>query len=91
LSALLNNLIFTASHSTKISGLPLTEIGTAVGRDQRYGSDKVIIYAMKLVNGKSVNGMLDASTDKSREFYKFLISSAADLFSISVLTPLTRT
>ena len=88
MSARLNNLTFTASLSTKISGLPFTETGIVVGRDQRYGSDKVVIYAMKLVTGKSVNGMLDASANKSREFYKFLISSAADFFSVSVLTPL---
>jgi len=47
-----------------MSGLPFTEIGIAVGRDQRYGSDEVIIYATNLVTGKSVNVMLDASTHK---------------------------
>jgi hypothetical protein len=68
-----------------MSGLPFTEIGIAVGVDQKYGSDKLIIYAMNLVSGKPVNGMTDTSEDKrKREFYKFLIRSAADLFSISV-------
>jgi hypothetical protein len=39
-----------------MSGLPFTEIGIAVGNDQIYGSDKVILYGMNLVTGKSVNG-----------------------------------
>jgi len=48
----LNNLIFTASHSTKMSGIPFTEIGIAVGIDHKYGSDKLIIYAMNLVESQ---------------------------------------
>jgi DUF2075 family protein len=52
-----------------MSGLPFTEIGIAVGRDQRYGSDKVIIYAKNLVTEKSVNGTLDASTNKKQRIF----------------------
>lgn len=50
-----------------MSGLPFTEIGIAVGVDQKYGSDKLIMYAMNLVSGNSVNGMTDTSADKKKE------------------------
>lgn len=46
-----------------MSRLLFTEIGIAVEGHQRYGPDKVIIYAMNLVTWKTANGMLDTSTD----------------------------
>jgi hypothetical protein len=50
-----------------MSGLSFTEIGVAVGVDQKDVSDKLIIYAMNLVSGKSVNGMTDTSADQKEE------------------------